>query len=320
MPSSKIVSTLTFLVAAAPGWSRNCAAPAVSPAQSEAVAPAAKSDSAADDNLVKIWVLAEGRGRKLVLDLNAGDFEVLDEGRPQRLTVFEPRSTEPLTLGILIETSRGRLYEPEPVDWQAYSKLLRKLLRPGDQAFVASFAEKPELHGGLTEDFTQLDAALQEVFNALPHGTTALYDSVYDLCREPFAGVRGRKALLVVADSADDSSFHTQVQTLDAIERAGLTVYFLLPWINRVSHPSYSAEQAAQLFAHETGGLFFIAFGGKALLDDIDGMAAALAYTYTLGYVPTRGTRDGRFHAIKVKCDRHGVKIDASEGYYAAGP
>ncbi len=276
-------------------------------AQQESIAP------------VKLWVLAEGRGRNLVLDLKAGDFQVLDDSRPQRLTYFAPRSTEPLSLGILLETSRSRLYEPEPVAWQAYSNLLRKLLRPGDQAFVATFAENATLRSAFTNDFTKLDAALQDAFGTTPHGTAALYDSIYGLCDEPFGGVRGRKALLVIADSADDSSFHTRVQTLDRIQRAGLTVYFLLPLIDRAYQESYGASQAAQLFAYSTGGLFFVAFGRKVLLDDIDGIAAALAYTYTLGYTPSTGVDAGRFHAVKVKCNRRGVKIYASEGYYATG-
>jgi Ca-activated chloride channel homolog len=268
---------------------------------------------------VKLWVLAEGRGRHLVLDLKPGDFQVLDDGRPQRLTYFAARTKEPVSLGILIETSRSRLYEPEPVAWQAYSNLLHKVLRPGDQAFVATFAEKTVLQSRFTEDFRQLDTALRDAFETLPEGTTTLYDSLYDLCEEPFTGVRGRKALLVVADSADESSYHNQVQTLEKVQRTGVAVYFVLPWVDRTYQPSYGARQAAQLFASETGGLFFIAFGRKALLDDLDGIAAALTYTYTLGYEPSTGARDGRFHPVKVKCARRGVKIDVSEGYYATG-
>lgn len=272
-----------------------------------------------DGSQVKLQVLAEGRGRHLVLDLKATDFQVLDDGKPQRLTSFEHRSTEPLSLGILIETSRSQLYEPEPVDWQAYSRLLRKLLRPGDQAFVATFAEQAVLQSKFTEDFRQLDQALRDAFDTIPKGTTTLYDSLYHLCEEPFTGVPGRKALLVIADSGDESSYHNQVQTLEKIQRTGVTMYFVLPWIDRDHQPSYGARLDAQLFTSETGGLFFIAFGRKALVNDLDGIAAALTYTYTLGYEPSTGSHDGRFHPVKVKCTRRGVKIDASEGYYAAG-
>ncbi len=282
--------------------------------------PAAKTAPGGNPEAVpvKLYVLAEGSGRKLVLDLKADDFEVLDDGQPQRVTSYAARSTEPLSLGILLETSRARLYEPEPVAWQAYSNMLRKLLGPGDQAFVATFAEKVTIRSPFTEDFRKLDDALHDAFTAPPQGTAALYDAIDNLCDEPFAGLRGRKALLVIADSADDSSFHTEVETLDRIQRAGLTVYFLLPWIERAYQPTFGAAQPAQFFANSTGGLFFVALGGKALLNDIDGIAAGLAYTYTLGYIPSTGLGDGRFHTVKVKCRRRGVKIHATEGYYAA--
>lgn len=285
-------------------------------------APAARGQSAAptgrpDGAPVKLWVLAEGPRRHLVLDLKAGDFQVLDDGRPQHITYFAPRSKEPLSLGILIETSRSRLYEPEPVDWQSYSRLLHKLLHPGDQAFVATFAEKAVLQTKFTEDFRQLDQGLRDAFNTAPEGTTTLYDSLYDLCEEPFTGAPGRRVLLVVADAADESSYHDQVQTLEKIQRTGVTVYCVLPWVDRTYQPTYGARRAAQLFANSTGGLFFLAFGRKALLNDLNGIAAALTYTYTLGYEPSTAARDGRFHSVKVKCTRRGVKIDASEGYYA---
>lgn len=294
--------------------------PAGATAPRDSAGSATKSSGTGDPDAapVKLWVLAEGRGRHLVLDLKPGDFQVLDDGQPQHLTYFAARSTEPLSLGILIETSRSELYEPEPVDWQAYSKLLHKLLHRGDQAFVATFAEKIVLQSKLTADLKQLDQALRDAFKTVPEGTTTLNDSLYDLCEEPFTGAPGRKVLLVIADSADESSYHNQVQTLEKIQRTGVTVYFVLPWVDRTYEPTYGARQAAQLFADSTGGLFFLAFGRKALLNDLDGLAAALTYTYTLGYEPSTDAHDGRFHPVKVKCTRRGVKIDASEGYYAA--
>src|SRR5579863_9919213 len=131
------------------------------------------------NSMVKVWVLAEGHGRKLVLDLTGGDFQVSDDGRPQRLSYFAGRSPEPLALGILIENSLNRTYEPETADWRPYSNLLRKLLRPGDEAFVASFGEKAQLRGEFTNELPKLDQALQDVFTEKPpDDNPALYDSI----------------------------------------------------------------------------------------------------------------------------------------------
>lgn len=267
--------------------------------------------------MVKLWILATTRNRQLVLDLDARDFRVFEDDRQQRITYFSRRSGEPLALGLLIDTSRSRLYEPDPESWQTYSQWLHRLLRPGDRAFVATFAEKAALLSPLTGDVGQLDNDLQRAFSTPSAGTAGLYDAIYTLSEERFAGETGRKALLVVSDSADNYSFHNQLQTLERVQRTGLIVYALLPWVDRVGQPPFASTQFGQLFSNQTGGLFFLAFSRKALERDLDGIRIALAYTYTLGYVPSGEPQDGRYHAIRVKCRRPGVELYVSRGYYA---
>ncbi|HEV2381287.1 MAG TPA: VWA domain-containing protein [Terriglobia bacterium] len=285
-----------------------------------APAPSKQAPTAQTKSLVKLWVLAEGHGRKLVLDLTASDFQLSVDGQPQRVAYFAERSPEPLALGVLIENSLNRTYEPETSDWRPYLSLLRKLLRPGDKAFVASFGEKAQLRGEFTNELPKLDRALQDVFTGKPpDDNPALYDSIVTLCAERFQGEPGHRALLVVSDSADSGSYHSQFQTLEAIERNGITVFTLLPWVDRDGQPPVGDLRFARFFANETGGQFFMAFDHKALGKDLDGVAAALAYTYTLGFVPSSGVRDGRYHSVHVKCSRAGVRLYASKGYYTPG-
>jgi VWFA-related protein len=150
-----------------------------------------------------------------------------------------------------------------------------------------------------------------------PDDNPALYDSIVTLCAERFQGQLGRRALLVVSDTPDSSSFHNQPQTLEAIERTGVTVYTLLPWVDRTGQPPFGDIRFARFFADQTGGQFFMAFNRKTLDKDLDGVAAALVYTYTLGFVPNGVAHDGRYHSIRVKCSRPGVKLYSSQGYYA---
>jgi len=268
--------------------------------------------------MVKLWALAEGPRRKLVLDLKASDFQVFDESRPQELAYFSGPSRESLALGLLIETSRSRLYEPEPADWQPYSNLLHKVLRRGDKAFVATFAENAELHGDFTDNLQTLDGALQQVFTGDSKGLTSLYDSIFTLCEERFRDEPGRKVLLVVSDSPDESSEHNQFQTLERVERSGVTVYTMLPWVDRLGQPPFGDVRFAQYFADQTGGLFFLAHSRKMLEGQLDGIRMALDYSYTLGFIPPRAARDGRYHTMRVRCDRPGVKLHVGQGYYAS--
>jgi Ca-activated chloride channel homolog len=278
---------------------------------------ASAATAAGGGAMVKLWALAEGSRRKLVVDLKASDFLVFDEGRPQKLAYFSAPSRESLALGLLIETSRSRLYEPEPADWQPYSALLHSVVRRGDKAFVATFAEKTELHGDFTDNLQALDSALQQVFTSDSKGLTGLYDSIFTLCEERFNGEPGRKVLLVVSDSPDTSSEHNQLQTLERVERSGITVYTVLPWVDRVGQPPFGDLRFAQYFADQTGGLFFLAHSRKMLQGQLDGIRMALDYSYTLGFIPPRTSRDGRYHGLRVRCDRPGVKLHVGQGYYA---
>jgi VWFA-related protein len=285
--------------------------------QTASATSAPRSDSATGEP-VTLWVLATGPHRKLVLDLSSKDFQVFEDNRQQQITSFSRRATEPLALGLLIETSRSRLYEPDPADWRPYSEMLHKLLRPGDRAFVTTFAEDVATPlAPFTGDLGELDRALQQVFSAAPKGTTGLYDAIYTLSQERFAGEPARKALLVVSDSPDDYSFRNELQTLERIRRAGVTVYTLLPWVDREGQPPFGAVEAAQLFAAETGGLFFQAFNRKMLAKQLDGIRIALTYSYAIGYTPSGTPRDGKYHSVRVKCIRRSVKLYVSQGYYA---
>jgi VWFA-related protein len=284
------------------------------------MAPARKASGSdpAESSPVKLWVLATDAHRKLILDLSAKDFRVFEDNRQQQITSFSRRATEPLALGLLIETSRSRLYEPDPADWRPYSQMLHKLLRPGDRAFVTSFAEEVATPlAQFTSDPTELDRALQQAFSIPPEGTTGLHDAIYTLSEERFAGEPGRKALVVVSDSPDDYSLHNQLQTLEQVRRAGVTVFTLLPWVDREGQPPFGAVEAAQLFAAETGGLFFQAFNRNMLARELDGIRIALTYSYSIGYTPSDTPRDGKYHSVRIRCARRGVKLYASQGYYA---
>ena len=322
MPSSETMrarSNLVLIIVALLGAVTFCPIEAggTSACQTALRASGDEGTTAARDGMVKLWVLAEGPRRRLVLDLKADDFQVFDEGQVQKVAYFSAPSREPLALGILIETSRSRLYEPDPADWRPYSDLLHNLLRAGDEAFVATFAEEAQLHAEFTDNLRTLDGALQQVFTSDPKGITALYDSIFTLCEERFSGEPGRKVLLVVSDSPDSSSEHNQLQTLERVERTGITVYTMLPWMDRAGQPPFGDVRFAQYFADQTGGLFFLAYSSKMLEAQLDGVRMAIDYSYTLGFIPTHTARDGRYHALRLRCSRPGVKLHVSRGYYA---
>src|SRR5687768_13889135 len=63
--------------------------------------PTFKSDTGA---VVSIFATVTDRDNRLVPDLTRDDFEVLDNDRPQALTVFE-RDAPPITVVLMLDTS-----------------------------------------------------------------------------------------------------------------------------------------------------------------------------------------------------------------------
>lgn len=266
--------------------------------------------------MVRLWVLATRKDRHLVQDLTAEDFRVYQDNVPQPITHFEPRATEPLRLGILIDVSQGRQDEPEQVDWRTISQVLRRLLGPNDRAFVADFHAETSLVCPWTSDFSVLDEALQHVFASIPEGGAALYDAIFTLFEERFSGETGRKALVVLCGTPDNSSFHTEAEALELVGRTDTIVFPILPWVNAGS-TIFRNVRFAQVFSEQTGGVLSLYTKPKEFENVLEGIGITLTHLYAIGYEPQQKSRDGQYHRIRVKCLRPGVKIFARSGYYA---
>jgi VWFA-related protein len=79
---------------------------------------------------------------------------------------------------------------------------------------------------------------------------------------------------------------------------------------------SASGTNSLNLLAQNTGGRAF--FNRNDIDRAIRDAVADSQVSYTLGYYPTHGKWDGKFHKIKVKVNRPGMEIRAREGYFAA--
>lgn len=270
--------------------------------------------------MIRLWVMATQKRRHLVQvvqDLTPKDFRVYQDNVLQQITYFEPRPSEPLRLGILIDVSQGRLDEPEQVDWRSISRVLRRLLGPNDRAFVADFGEETSLLCPWTADFGVLDEALQRVFDSPQTGATALYDAILTLCEERFSSETGRKALVVLGGTPDNFSFHGELEALRFVQRTDTIVYPLLPWVRAENTAMFRNVRFAQVFSAETGGVFSLYTKPREFEQNLEGVGITLTHLYAIGYHPQHEPRDGRYHRIRVKCLRPGVRIITRGGYDA---
>src|SRR5271157_4450943 len=102
-----------------------------------------------DVNLVSVFFTVKNKDGTLVPHLTKDDCTVTEEKQPQTLKSFAAETDQPLTLGILLDTS-GSQYRVLPLEQEAGSRFLERVLKPKDEAFLLSF----DVDVDLLQDFT----------------------------------------------------------------------------------------------------------------------------------------------------------------------
>ena len=198
--------------------------------------PHAQEDSGTvikqDVRVVHILAGVKDKNGRPVAGLTAGDFILQEDGRPQKITNFSRSDTLPLSLGLLVDTSRSqrRLIEQEKT---ASRQFFEQVLRPDtDQACLLRFDFEAALMKNLTHSVQELEAALQRVRLAeerlhLPpdSGGTVLYDAIYLAATEVLATPTGQKAMVVISDGVDFGSMVTLEDAVASAQRAETAVY-----------------------------------------------------------------------------------------------
>ena len=269
--------------------------------------------------VVNVLVTARDKQGRLVPGLTREDFTLEEDGRPRPIRYFSPRADQPLTLGLLVDTSgsqRTVLAEQRRASAQFFDQVLR---REHDQAFVLVFDRQIEVLPDRA--IPELDAK-----KSAAQGT-ALYDAVVAASRR-IALQSGRKALIVLSDGYDTSSTASLGAAVEAAQRADALVYairfldreifaFEVPASQGGSPVPREGRKALERLARETGGGFFDLSSSGTLSKTYSRIEDELRNQYSLGFSPGAG-RPG-YRKIRVSIKRKGVTVQSRDGYYWAG-
>ena len=91
----------------------------------------------ADTQLVPIYATVMGDDDRLVTDLVAEDFDVLDDGKPQKLALFE-NSVQPMTVVVMLDTSASMTLALKRLGAAAEQFVIRLLPQIPEPARVCS--------------------------------------------------------------------------------------------------------------------------------------------------------------------------------------
>jgi VWFA-related protein len=335
---------LTLPVFSAVGWAQLAPSPDAPPV-STAPAPAPEEESVAtlklNVNLVDLFFTVKDKNGELVPHLTADDCTVSEDKVAQKLKNFAAETHQPLTLGILLDTS-GSQQRVLPLEQDAGSQFLDRVLKQKDEAFLLSF----DVNVDLLQDFTNsprlLARAMQkaEINTAGGNGAagipgagggtiptvgdpkgTLLYDAVYLASNEKLNQETGRKAMIILTDGDDQGSRTKINDAIAAAQKSNVIIYVILiadTGFYGNFGMGYYGYSAAKKMAEETGGrVINVGNNGKKLEAAFQQIEDELRTQYVASYTPSNVKLDGTFRHIAVECHGDGMKVQVRKGYYA---
>ena len=327
-------------------WAQLAPSPDAPPVSTAPAAPADDQSVATfklEVNLVNLFFTVKDKNGNLVPHLTKDECTIQEDKVPQTIKNFTAENNQPLTLGILLDTS-GSQYRVLPLEQEAGSAFLERVLKPKDQAFLLSF----DVNVDLLQDFTNSPRMLSHAMDKAQINTaggngaagipglgggpvpvqgtpkgTLLYDAVYLASKEKLNQETGRKAMIILTDGDDQGSRTKIDDAIAAAQRANAIIYvILIADTGFYGDFGYYGYSAAKKMAQETGGrLINVGSNGRKLQDAFQQIEDELRTQYVASYTPTNAKLDGTFRHIAVECRDSGpLKVQARKGYFAPSP
>jgi VWFA-related protein len=171
--------------------------------------------------LINVAATVSDRQGRFVSGLRQEDFRLYEDGALRPITHFTSERV-PVSLGILLDTSSSMEGEKMAAAKQALQRLLFDLLGPEDEVFLYRFDNIPQLVQDWTTDRERVWSALRRL---QARGATTLYDGIAQALPLAAKGRHRKKALLIISDGNDSSSY-TKIDTLKSmIHESEVLVY-----------------------------------------------------------------------------------------------
>ena len=263
-----------------------------------------KAASAEDDptikvdvKLVNVFVTVTDEHGAPVANLTKDNFQLLEDGRPQKLSIFDKESELPLSIVLDIDTSLSTRKDL-PLELNSARRFAHAILRPVDGLSLYGFSETVDQVVPFTSDLRVVDRGIQSL---RPGAATALYDAVY-LGAEALNDRQGRKVMVVITDGGDTVSKIDYREALRAAQQAEAIVYsIIIVPIEASAGRDTGGEHALIQMSEDTGGKYYYATSIAQLDQAFRSISDELRTQYLLAYYPERRLADSDFRRIEVK-------------------
>ena len=261
----------------------------------------------------------------------------MEDNVPQELSIFQRETDLPLSLSILIDTSRSQ-ERTLPDEKIAARTFIDSVIRPDrDQAAVISFTGEAVLQQTLTSELEKLRAAVERVVidvppdNPLCEGNvsiernprcyTGIWDAIWVSINEVLSQTpeRTRRAIILLSDGDDTSSLTKRQEAIDFAVKHNTVIYS----IGIGDEEDYDIDEGAlRKVSEKTGGRAFFPQNKQELEAAFAQIQQELRAQYLVAYSPTNKRRDGSFRQVKIEIvnpelKKEKLRLLYRQGYYA---
>ena len=243
-----------------------------------------------ESRLVNVAVNVVDENGAPVGGLTAADFEISEDGKPEKIAIFEKESSTPLSIVIAMDASESVLSD-RGLEREAAKKFLRGLVRQQDRVDLMAFSDAVDEIVPFTNDVHAVEGGIGRIERG---SSTALYDAVY-LASQRLAQARvvpgERRVVVLITDGENTASHGNYGSALEQAERAGAMIYSLIivP-VAADAGRNEGGEHALIQMAHDTGGKFYYVEDKHDLQPAFAHVSEDLRTQYTIGYyAPQKG-------------------------------
>jgi len=240
----------------------------------------------------------DASGRPLT-NLAREAFEVYEEGKPQKVDIFEAETQQPLDLALMIDTSLSTTKELR-FEEEAAAHFIGQVVRAGDRLAVFEFADTVAQRSDFSGNVPSLQAAVRHMSAG---AGTSLYDAIY-LAAQALErrGPGRRRVILLVTDAGETTSAATFDAARQAAVRAEAMLYTILVRpVKSESGRNTAGEHALIAISDLTGGAIYTADSSSDFEPTFERIERELRTQYRLGYYPVPRPPARAYRRIEVR-------------------
>jgi Ca-activated chloride channel family protein len=251
-----------------------------------------------DVNLVSILASVIDANGRPVPDLQQEEFELKEEGIPQRIERFEAQTNRPLDLALMVDSSMSA-FKDLKFESEAAARFIRQVVRPGDTLAVFEFSDSVTQLSEFSDNVPALEAGTRRI-------TAGAGTSIYDAVALGSNALRRlppdrRRAVVLVTDGGETTSQSRYEDARRAAIRSGALLYsIIIRPVKNENGRNTAGEHALITITDSTGGDFFILDELEQLDAMFDRINRELRTQYLLGYYPNPPPQPGTTRHVEV--------------------